>query len=1426
MENGIEIKCFAHILGNCTGTMSLKESFVRDVLPYLITVFLGLTIIINFMFNMKIRHVMNTQLVYSTFARMLTIQFIVVDCFATLFIFIPSAVTSAAGSWLMSDVGCTIHGIVITWVYLVLFGLFSLRNIERFARIKFENWHKSTFDSQRKLTVISIIIWLIDLGVACVPLSGWTSISYDFYHSSCVPMLETNIYHQMLLLGLGLGLTVFIFVITHLIIYNSKGENKEQREKDDDSQEIIQRRKTDLERKPTDIHSQYTISQNSWISEKDEKPNKKGKEILSRPPSYNSWVKDPKDQAHEQPKRRVLSWSTFRHTTTTNFALCIIMFLFYAPYFALICARAICGTCIHQSEVSATLVFVVLTFTLRPIIFYLRLRRVIKEKSERRLHTRKRQNFTNLTKSNSGDKQAEKKKNDSFVDEGLGDEELDEFQDFEDGMDNCQAKEKATTNAAVMKTNKNKRDNSNDQLEDELSFTFDSDEYSDEFDEQNYNSSSQHANDKNTKSKVLVGGIAHKEVKSKQSKEKYSKNSKQSDKQTGKNKKQNTSKSKNKNNAMEEVIIIYEIDSDDTGNTKKTQPNKQPKQKEQPVQNLYSSDEEIEVSDDSDYDNGKSNKRKAKVGIIATHRKPKSSQPNAKNETKSNVGKNNDVKKENSNTSNSKTYPTDIDINSESVETIYIVNRTNKHSNVAKSISDDVDQASHSHHATIAYEHIDNTENTARPRKQQKEQRGTKEQEKVNRHLNDSEKTSRHKTNDTTLDVNPVVVKGVASTTYHHTIIEEHRVNNNNSAQQKESISKTHTTNSPQVVHVKHDIQKNMKKSDYPRDQIFSKENTFAVQENSLHNSTYARSDIYTAEQHFVPNNINSKKNNGNKNNHFSYSTLKESTYDHDNANNHNITHKKHLNDAVDTEGKIHRKPAKAVATERDNGGEGIALAVAHHSNSQYDHAEKYHERNQNISYTESNISAGKAEVKRGLPHPTYNDPVRDNSYMAPKVNHNSSKNSYQGHNEINNSSVNHVSERENGGVGIAVAVAHAHNSNSKYNHTGKNQERNQNTYVDISNTRSSNASTENTEVKRGLPHQTYNDPVRDNSYTAPKLNHNSSNSSYQGHNDINNSSVKQANERHNGRVGIALAVAHNSNSKIDNAEKYQQKNQSRYVDISNTGSSNTSTGNACVKRGLLHNTYSDPVRDDSLTAPKGSHVSSNNSNRGHNEINNSSVKHDQKKKNKMSSVDNSEPMTYSTDRGGVEVHDNIEKGDRHSNRRNNVSIKPTNKAKYYEPILNFDNTPNRSDHDQIKTYKPKAKNTDIDDNNGSMRSFASDDVVINRDDGLPEISTPVKMENLKHSVGKRKYSSTNTVSREPVSNPIPHPIAKDKSLESKNTEGKPPTKVTVFDPYSVDEPVKTIKHWENAKAKVKGFNLWTKSDKFKALHGEHNDYD
>ena len=1366
---------------------------------------------------------MNTQLVYSTFARMLTVQFIVVDCFASLFIFIPSAVTSAAGSWLMSDVGCSIHGIVITWVYLVLFGLFSLRNIERFARIKFENWHKSTFDSKRKLTVISVIIWLIDLGVACVPLSGWTTISYDFYHSSCVPMLETNIYHQMLLIGLGLGLTVFIFVITHLIIYYSKGESKEQGDKDDNSQENIQRRMTDLERKTTDIHSHYTISQNSWISEKDETSNKKGKEVLSRPPSYNSWVKDPKDQANQQPQKRVLSWSTFRHTTTTNFALCIIMFLFYAPYFALICARAICGTCIHQSEVSATLVFVVLTFTLRPIIFFLRLRRVIKEKSERQLHTRKRQNFTNLTKSNSGDKQAEKKKkNDSFVDEGLGDEEFNEFQDFEDGTDEGQANKKASKKAAVIKTDENKRDKNNDKLEDELSFTFDSDEYSDEFDEQNYEHSSQHEKEKNSKSTILVGGIAHKEVKSKQSKEKYSKNLKHSDKQTGKKQNQNTPKSKN--NTIEEVIIIYEIDSDDTG---KTQPNKQPKQKEQPVQNLYKSDEEIELSDNSDYDKDKSNKRKAKVGIIAKNRKPKSSQHSVKNETKPNVGMGNEVKKGNSNTSNSKKYPTDEGVNSESVETICIVNRTNKHNNVAEYESDDVDKTSHSHHTTITYEHIDNSENTARTRKEQKEQRGTKEQEKVNKHSNDSEKTSRHKSNDTTLDVNPVVVKGVASTTYHHTIIEEHRVNNNNSAQQKESISKTHTTNSPQVVHVKHDIQKNMKKSEYPRDQIFSKENTFTVQENSLHNSTYARSDIYTAEQHLVPNNINSKTNNGNKNNHFSYSTLKESTYDNYNANNHNITYKKHLNDAVETEGKIHKKPAKAVATERDNGGEGIALAVAHNSNSQYDHVEKYHERNQNISNTESNISAGKAEVKRGLPHPTYNDPLRDNSYMAPKVNHNSSKNSYQGHNEINNSSVNHATERDNGGVGIALVVAH--NSNSQYDTAAKYHERNRNKYVDISNT-GSNKLAGNAEVKRGLPLQTYNDPVNDNSYMAHQVNHNSPKYSYQGHNEINNSSVKQANERHNGRVGIARAVAHNSNSKYGHAEKYQQRNQSKYVDISNTGSSNISPGNSDVRRKLPHQAYNDHVRDDSYMAPNVNHDTSNNSYHGHNEINNSSVKHDHKKKNKIPSVDNSEPMTYSTVRGGLDVLDNIEKEDRNSNRKNNDITKPRNKAKYHpdEPILNSNYIANGNDNDQIKAYKPNAKTRDVDDNNYSDRvSYANDDFVINTNDGLPQISTPVKMENLKYSVGRRNYNSTNTLRKEPVSNPIPDQKAKVQSPpKSKNTEDKPPAEVTVFDPYSVDEPVKTIKHWENAKAKVKGFNLWTKSDKFKALHGEHNDYD
>ena len=323
----------------------------------------------------------------STFLRMLTVQFIAVDCIASLFIFVPAAVTSAKKSWIMTDHGCTIHGIVITWVYLVLFGLFSLMNIELFAKIKYENWHKSTFDSERKLIMISVIMGLMSLGVACVPLSDWAWISYDYYHSACVPMLEMNIYHRILLLVLGLGLTAVIFVITYIII----GEYKEQKDRID-SQEMIQRRKTALERKNNDMQSNFTFAQDSGISDERknndiqsnftfaqdsgisviDRLNNKEKDTISKPLSYNGWMKDQKDNANKPPQNSISSPSNFRHKITTNFALCSIMIILYVPYFVVIFARADCEKCqIKQKAVSWTLVFIVLTFYIAAYYFLL-----------------------------------------------------------------------------------------------------------------------------------------------------------------------------------------------------------------------------------------------------------------------------------------------------------------------------------------------------------------------------------------------------------------------------------------------------------------------------------------------------------------------------------------------------------------------------------------------------------------------------------------------------------------------------------------------------------------------------------------------------------------------------------------------------------------------------------------------------------------------------------------------------------------------------------------------------------------------------------------------------------------------------------------------------------------------------------------------
>ena len=295
---------------------------MADAYSYLVAVFLIATIAVNFIINVVVLVMMKNRRLYVIVANRLFLQFVLIDFIACFFVFVPASVTAIVESWAFSDPACHIHGVITTFVYIVIFGLLIVRCVERITKIKNRNLHKAVFCSNCRLMLVSSVVWVVGVFVAVIPLSGWLSFKYDYYHSGCIVQLEESILYIFLLFTLGVALTA-IFVIIAFMIVSKADKNV-----------------GDIER---------INGGKGWHMGNGSKP--------------------------EENKNPNMA------TASANLIISTVSVVFFFPYFVLMFIRA-AGEDMWRGAYSICLIPVVLTFTLRPLIYLFRLRMTIKAKEK------------------------------------------------------------------------------------------------------------------------------------------------------------------------------------------------------------------------------------------------------------------------------------------------------------------------------------------------------------------------------------------------------------------------------------------------------------------------------------------------------------------------------------------------------------------------------------------------------------------------------------------------------------------------------------------------------------------------------------------------------------------------------------------------------------------------------------------------------------------------------------------------------------------------------------------------------------------------------------------------------------------------------------------------------------------------------------
>ncbi|XP_063416028.1 putative uncharacterized protein DDB_G0282133 [Mytilus trossulus] len=134
-------------------------------------------------------------------------------------------------SWELTSYFCSAQGVVFIFLHLSDCTFVALLCIERVVKVKNEGFYQTLFEPKWKTAVIAIVVWILNLCIAAIPLSGWIEISYDTYQAACIPKLSRSLYFLVGIFVVSVGILFVVGICIFPCITNAKFEKEKRKSK-------------------------------------------------------------------------------------------------------------------------------------------------------------------------------------------------------------------------------------------------------------------------------------------------------------------------------------------------------------------------------------------------------------------------------------------------------------------------------------------------------------------------------------------------------------------------------------------------------------------------------------------------------------------------------------------------------------------------------------------------------------------------------------------------------------------------------------------------------------------------------------------------------------------------------------------------------------------------------------------------------------------------------------------------------------------------------------------------------------------------------------------------------------------------------------------------------------------------------------------
>lgn len=196
--------------------------FQDEVLPYMLGSLYIVVMILGIVFNAILITTIRKNNMLEIRTNRFMFELAILDLISCILFIFPSIIVAFMKQWKLSDYVCKFHGTVFTFCYMVTFGFLIVMSVERATRAKNFDRHDRFFLRSKATAYVSALIWIIGLCVACIPHTGWVSISYDFYHAACVPEFGNNVYYLAIVFTFGICFCIVSYTVTYALIFSAR----------------------------------------------------------------------------------------------------------------------------------------------------------------------------------------------------------------------------------------------------------------------------------------------------------------------------------------------------------------------------------------------------------------------------------------------------------------------------------------------------------------------------------------------------------------------------------------------------------------------------------------------------------------------------------------------------------------------------------------------------------------------------------------------------------------------------------------------------------------------------------------------------------------------------------------------------------------------------------------------------------------------------------------------------------------------------------------------------------------------------------------------------------------------------------------------------------------------------------------------------